>query len=456
MYLVIRLRRPVLLLVMVALIIGCVSTVGYAFVTSYLLSDTIAPGVRVASVDVGGLTCHEASIYLSRYLTEVIRKPITIVYASMQWELYPQDIGITTDLDSIMVAAFQVGRQGNLLRRLADHYQSKNEGWDVPHMVSVDQGKLSDALRKIAITANMPPLDARVVLTANDEVEIIPDHPGQKVDIPQLALDVITATTRHGNRRVVLKPQPIKPTFTTEDAYALRIQRCIAEYTTLFDARDENRVSNIRLAAKCLEGLLLKPGELFSFNQQVGPRLGSEGYKPAPVIVDGDLLPGIGGGVCQVSTTLYNAILLAGLDVVVRSPHSLPIAYVPLGRDAAVAYDYMDLVFRNNTSCGLLLSTRVDTDRLTVRVFSDAPIERSIELDSRIVKVLNPRVTSRVDSSLNPGTVIEEAKGRQGYEVQLWRIIRMGDRVIHKELVEESVYKPRDKVIRQGPPVTQG
>lgn len=225
MYLVIRLRRPVLLVIMAVMITGCVSTVGYAFMTSYLLSDTILSGVKVASVDVGGLSCREASVYLSGYLNEILTAPITIAYGSMQWEFIPSEIGITTDLESIMVAAFQVGRQGNLLRKLADHYQSQTQGWNIPHIVSVDQEKLSGVLRKIAVTANSPPLDARIVLTENDEIEIIPSYPGQKVDMSLLTKEVIVAATRPSSRRVMIKPQSIEADFSTEDAYGLRIQR---------------------------------------------------------------------------------------------------------------------------------------------------------------------------------------------------------------------------------------
>jgi len=452
-YLVISLRRPVLLLAVAAMIIGCVSTAGYAFVTSYLSGDTILSGVKVASINVGGLTIQEAAAYLSGYLDEIVQRPVTIVYDSMEWRLFPRDIGITPDLESILLAAFQVGRQGNILRKLAEHYQSQLEGWDIPLMVSVDEAKLTSALRKIAVTANIPPLDARIVLTQDDVVQIIPGVPGQKVDITRLMEDVIAAATRSNDRRVVLKPQLVIPDFSTEDALALRIQRCIAEYTTTFDAADLNRVNNIRLAASCLDGVLLKPGETFSFNQQVGPRLGSDGYKPAPVIIGGELLPGIGGGVCQVSTTLYNTVLLAGLDVITRSPHSLPITYVPLGRDAAVAYDYMDFTFRNTSPYGVLLSTRVDSDRLTIRIFSDAPLERSIELESQVLKVLHPQVVTKIDPTLSPGVTIEERRGRQGYEVVLWRIIKMGEQVIEKELVNRTIYWPQDRVIRQGPSI---
>ncbi|NLA58542.1 MAG: hypothetical protein GX855_06545 [Firmicutes bacterium] len=276
MYLVISLRRPVLLLAVAAMIIGCVSTAGYAFVTSYLSGDTILSGVKVASINVGGLTIQEAAAYLSGYLDEIVQRPVTIVYDSMEWRLFPRDIGITPDLESILLAAFQVGRQGNILRKLAEHYQSQLEGWDIPLMVSVDEAKLTSALRKIAVTANIPPLDARIVLTQDDVVQIIPGVPGQKVDITRLMEDVIAAATRSNDRRVVLKPQLVIPDFSTEDALALRIQRCIAEYTTTFDAADLNRVNNIRLAASCLDGVLLKHRETFCFNQQVGPRLSSD------------------------------------------------------------------------------------------------------------------------------------------------------------------------------------
>ncbi|NLY52320.1 MAG: hypothetical protein GX063_05345 [Firmicutes bacterium] len=456
MYLVISLRRPVLLLAVAAMIIGCVSTAGYAFVTSYLSGDTIVSGVKVASVNVGGLTIQEAAAYLSGHLDEIVQRPITIVHDSMEWRLFPHDIGITPDLESILLAAFQVGRQGNILRKLAEHYQSQLEGWDIPLIVSVDEARLTNALRKIAVTANIPPLDARITITEDDVIEIVPGVPGQKVDIAELIEEVIAASTRPNDRKVVLRPKLVIPDFSTEDALALRVRRCIAEYTTTFDATDLNRVNNIRLAASCLDGVLLKPGEMFSFNRQVGPRLDSDGYKPAPVIIGGELLPGIGGGVCQVSTTLYNTVLLAGLDVVARSPHSLPITYVPLGRDAAVAYDYMDLTFRNNSPYGVLLRARVDEDRLTIRIFSDAPPERSIELDSQIVRVLHPKVITKIDPALGPGVTIEERRGRQGYEVLLWRTIKMGDQMIEKELVERTIYWPQDRVIRQGPPVVEG
>ncbi len=139
--------------------------------------------------------------------------------------------------------------------------------------------------------------------------------------------------------------------------------------------------------------------------------------------------------------------------MITRSPHSLPITYVPLGRDAAVAYDYMDFTFRNTSPYGVLLSTRVDSDRLTIRIFSDAPLERSIELESQVLKVLHPQVVTKIDPTLSPGVTIEERRGRQGYEVVLWRIIKMGEQVIEKELVNRTIYWPQDRVIRQGPSI---
>ncbi|NLK08530.1 MAG: hypothetical protein GX316_07510 [Firmicutes bacterium] len=450
MYLVIRLRRSALLVIIAVIMIGCLSSVGYAFVASYLGGDAIAQGVSVASINVGGLSYQEAKAFLGKYLQTVTDTPLSIVCGDIEWDVVPGQIGITTDLDNILTSAFQVGRQGHLLRRISDYIQSQNHGWEVPHIVSVDREKLTSVLRKIALSANLPPIDAGFRITSSGEVEVIPGIPGQKVELDQLLNDVVTASISPKRRTVTVTPELVTPDFSTQDAYALHIRRPIAQFATGFDPQDENRVANIRLAAQELQEVLIRPGEIFSFNRKVGPRLDSEGYKAAPVIINGQLLPGIGGGVCQVSTTLYNAVLLAGLDVITRSPHSLPIAYVPLGRDAAVAYDYLDLVFRNNSPYGLLLNAEVEYERLIIKVYSDAPEGRKIELDSSIVRILEPGIIRRFDPSLLPGTVVEERKGRQGYEVQLWRVIKIDDKVVHRELIEESTYRPQDRLVRQG------
>ena len=143
----------------------------------------------------------------------------------------------------------------------------------------------------------------------------------------------------------------------------------IAQYSTHFDSTQVNRTENIRLAAKALDGKLLAPGERFSFNGSVGERTNEAGYKEALIIEGNTFIPGLGGGVCQVSSTLYNAVLLAQLEILERHRHTLPITYVPPGQDATVAYPVLDFKFRNSTDAYLLIRSFVDENTLTFQLY---------------------------------------------------------------------------------------
>lgn len=145
----------------------------------------------------------------------------------------------------------------------------------------------------------------------------------------------------------------------------------IAQYSTYFDSSQVNRTENIRLAAKALDGKLLAPGERFSFNESVGERTAEAGYKVAMIIVGKEFVPGLGGGVCQVSSTLYNAVSLAGLEILERHAHSLEITYVPYGQDATVAYGVLDFKFRNNTEDDLLIRSSVEGGTLTFQLYKN-------------------------------------------------------------------------------------
>ncbi|WP_407307688.1 cell wall-binding repeat-containing protein [Desulfosporosinus sp. SB140] len=143
----------------------------------------------------------------------------------------------------------------------------------------------------------------------------------------------------------------------------------IAQYSTHFDATLVNRTENIRLAVKALNGKLLTPGERFSFNESVGERTAEAGYKEALIIEGNVFTPGLGGGICQVSSTLYNAVVLAHLEVLERHPHSLPVEYVPSGQDATVAFPTLDFKFRNSSDAYLLIRSFIEGNTLTFQLY---------------------------------------------------------------------------------------
>ncbi|MEW6228312.1 MAG: VanW family protein [Bacillota bacterium] len=209
----------------------------------------------------------------------------------------------------------------------------------------------------------------------------------------------------------------------------------LASFSTTIKDAERSRNHNIVVAASAIDGTVVQPGGVFSFDQAVGPRLASSGYKEARVISGGKSMPGIAGGICQVSTTLYNVALLAGLEIVERHPHSRPVDYVPPGLDATVSEGQYDLKFRNSLGVPLTLGAHVDGNRLVMEV--RAPVEQPprVRVSTQITEIERPRLMS----AARPGDSV--SGGESGLRVAVWRSFEIGGE-IRKELVSEDHYEP--------------
>ncbi|MEW6522149.1 MAG: VanW family protein [Bacillota bacterium] len=223
--------------------------------------------------------------------------------------------------------------------------------------------ELETLVRALAAGVERVPRDAAVERSTG---RIIPDLPGLAVDVRATVSLVLQAGPGTGCQLVVFD---VPPRFTTADVSSLT--RTLGAYATIIAGTPERR-SNIRLAASLLDNTLLYPGQAFSFNFAIGPVTESRGFQEAPVIVGEELVPGVGGGICQVSTTLFNAAVAAGLAVLERHGHSQPVSYVPEGRDATVAQYYKDLKLRNTTGRPVLIRAGSDGHRVWFTVLGPA------------------------------------------------------------------------------------
>ncbi|AGB40184.1 putative vancomycin resistance protein [Halobacteroides halobius DSM 5150] len=221
-------------------------------------------------------------------------------------------------------------------------------------------------------------------------------------------------------------------------------------YTTYFNPEDKNRVTNIKVAAQKINGTVVLPGQVFSFNKEVGPRTKERGFKSASEIVNGKLTPGIGGGICQLSSTLYNAILLADLEVVTRSNHSRPVSYVPLGRGATVYYNLIDFKFKNNTSTPLMIMAQMTRGQLTVSILGNY-LEREVEIITTKPQVLKAKVKKIIDYNLEEGTTRILNSGRKGFKVTVKKVITTGKKIIETEIISTDIYPPQPKIIKYNP-----
>jgi len=235
----------------------------------------------------------------------------------------------------------------------------KLEGMPIEKMLPEEVENVIDGLSK------REELSPRNAFIDRKSGEIVPEVQGKKIH-RSLTLNKVMAA--EPGDRVSLKLVEIEPEIT---ANLLRsINQPIGYYHTYLGPGNGGRVNNIKVATRALNNVLVAPGEIFSFNQTTGARTMERGYQLAPIMVGDQVVPGLGGGICQVSSTLYNAVMDADLEIIERSPHSLPVNYVPRGRDATVS-DFIDFKFRNNSDQYILIKTSNEGYRVNVSIFSN-------------------------------------------------------------------------------------
>jgi len=223
----------------------------------------------------------------------------------------------------------------------------------------------------------------------------------------------------------------------------------ISHFSTVFSTGDVNRSDNIRLACSRIDNRIMLPGEEFSMNQALGPRTLENGYKEAPVILKSELVSGMGGGVCQVSSTLYNTVLLAGLKVTERMHHSIPLTYISPGRDATINEDSIDFRFINSLDYPVCLQTDVNGRTLNIRILGKKSEDGTVyKLKTETIALYPPEPDEViVDNTLQYGEEVVERKAIKGVRVALYREAYKKGTLLWKEKLTEDYYKPvRGKV----------
>ena len=294
------------------------------------------------------------------------------------------------------------------------------------------------------------PRDADFVATSNGGVRIVPSEPGLALDAVKSADRVLAAAERATNRVATLALAVEQPKRTTAEAQAMGITGTVGAYETFYGGVP-NRIHNVQLVAHLVDHKFIAPGETFSFNGTTGERSAAKGFLEAPVIVNGELQTGLGGGVCQVSTTVFNAAYQAGLPITARTNHALYISHYPLGRDATVNYPDTDLKFVNDTGHWLLLRTWVGSSSLTVALYG-TPVHRRVEsVTAPLRTVAPPPVRKTIDATLAPGQVVVDDYGAPAQSTSVERKVYAPDGKLLSDSTWYSSYVAVPKLIRVGP-----
>jgi len=312
-------------------------------------------------------------------------------------------------------------------------------------------GSAADAyFARLEKSVDTPPKDADFAVTSAGNVRVVPAQPGLGLDVPRSAARILAAASRVMNRTATLVLAEQQPKRTTADAQAMGITGTVGSYETFYGGI-ANRIHNVQLVAHLVDHKFIAPGETFSFNGTTGERSAAKGFLEAPVIVNGELQTGLGGGVCQVSTTVFNAAYEAGLPITSRTNHALYISHYPLGRDATVDYPGIDLKFVNDTKHWLLLRTFVGSSSLTVVLYG-APQHRRVESTTAPLRVVAPPpVQKTVDATLKPGEVVVDSTGTPAQATSVERKVYDASGKLLSDATWYSSYRAEPKIVRVGP-----
>lgn len=334
---------------------------GAAVSNSIADSDKIISGVNYEGQPLAGMNETAAQNFFKSVAAQKMQ-PLIFQYGEETFTVNPNEIGWTAQIDKAVNEAKSYGRGGSFFENLSSQIDTMSKKPGVTLTANFNEELLNKKIAEIAEKIDTQPVNAVVNLNG-DNIEKIPGVIGKKLDQAKLAESLkepLNTLTLNG--AIPLEPEEIQPFISTEDV--AQMDTILGEYTTYY--YPGNRGYNIWLAASALSDKIVKTGWEFSFNNTVGSRSYAAGYLNAPVIINGKTEDGVGGGVCQVSSTLYNAILLAGLTPTERTPHFFPSSYVSAGRDATVAEDYIDFKFRNDLNHPVYIKSYASGSELTI------------------------------------------------------------------------------------------
>lgn len=404
-------------------------------------------GVTIEGVHVGGISREEVAQLLTLWQKKQENRNITIYYGDTRFHVDAAAIDYAIDIDATVDEAWNVGRRGSIWERLKNIRTASTDGYRIPVRIRYNESKLAYFIDQWRDTIDRPSKNASLSLVTGG---IVPPEPGRRLEVEALKPMVLQALRNPDAKAVPMPVKSLEPEITVADISQTGIRERLAMFTTIFDAKDVNRTANVKLSARKINGHIIYPGQTFSFNETVGPRDKTHGFKEALEIVDGEFVPGIGGGVCQVSSTLYNAALMANMVIKERYNHSKPLGYVSLGRDATVAYGALDFKFTNTTGGPVMIMAEVEGSKLHVGLFGQNKLNEVVEVVSVDRQLIPPAIIKKQDPELYLGETKVDRQGKPGFEVTTVRVVKTGDREIKREILAKDKYLPDNTIVKVG------
>ena len=432
--------------------------VGEVYILNNTDSNALAKNTTINGIDVGGMEISKASEkVITAFNTRADNFKLVLKYKDREWVFDDADFEVNSDIHMILEEAYERGGTNDI--RKSNINKITKDGKDVSIAFNYVFLGLDDKIEDILSTIETKPINSEIIFNSrtDNKFTITDGKVGYMVDRDMLYKNINSKFMTSDEVLIDLVLKETLPTISKKDNE--KITHKISSFSTNVADSTGARKSNVRIAMNKLDGLRINPGETVSFNYITGPHTLDNGYKVATIIYNGKFVDGVGGGVCQASTTLYNALLKAGIQIDEVNKHTLPVKYVPLALDAMVSEYTSDLRFTNTLDTPIFISAYCDTDRAYVDIYG-AKLEDGVEYKARseTIRVIphgedNIMVDKNkeyVDHVLFKGEYYRLTIPRDGYEVKAYLGKYKDGVLLEEEMIRHEVYQPQNGLLVEG------
>lgn len=409
------------------------------------LEGKIHKNIYVRDVDLSNLTKEEAEVKINKILDD--NNSFVLNFNGKKYVFSKKNIGTDYDVKEVVEKAYNIGRDKGIITNIKTK-SSLTMGKKIilDYSITYDEKKLDKYLKELNKKIYIKPKSATIRIV-NGKIIVTKGKDGYELNKDQLKNTIIKKIKDLDNKDEIIPTSSVKPFYSYNDLS--KINTSLGSFETYFNANNYNRSNNIKLAANATSNILLDKGELFSFNSYIQKSHINKYLKEAPVIVNGKQEKGIGGGMCQVSSTIYNAALYSGMKIVNVRNHSIPSPYIEKGRDATVSGGTIDLKFSNKFDSPILIHNQIIGNKIVCTIYGNKKDYKDIEIITETTDILHNRTIRKNSEKYELGVKAIEQEGRKGYKVQTYRVYKstLGSKT---EYIGESYYPSQDRIIVYG------
>lgn len=433
--------------------LACVIGIGFHTQTAVAAEETtIEKGICIGNVNVGGMTEKQAVSAVEEYVDGLLDTTFTLKGETGSIQMTAEDMGVTADADSAVQEAMAVGHAGSLINRYKTLEDLKKKKLVLDMHLSVNKQATAEKIYESADDLAVGAVD-NGLKRVNGKFEFVKGKEGVEVDVVNSVYainDFLAQGWDGSNNEIALVTKTVEPRGDEEEL--AQITDLIGSYTTNFASSSAGRAKNVITGVSKVDGTILYPGEEFDLAKTVSPFTQENGYELAGAYQNGTVVESFGGGICQVATTLYNAVIRAELEITMRFNHSMLVHYVEPSMDAAIAGNYKDLKFKNNLDVPVYIEGYCSGGIIYFNVYGKEtrPSNREISFESETVSKTDPKVQFTMDASLAAGSVSVTQSGQSGCIAQLWKIVKVDGKQQSRDLFNKSNYQATPKILTIG------